>query len=81
MLSPVHAFLSDLRPAGRHRSECEVRAFFNVYDQVAWGNRHIDADDQYHATPLPQYPVNPWVPDGKRRRIDMKSLVTLHPTN
>jgi hypothetical protein len=60
----------------QYEDEREVRAFFNVYDPVAGGNRHIDINDRRHPASLPEYPVNPWVPDCKRRRIDLKALIT-----
>ena len=60
----------------KYEDECEVRAFFNVYDPVAGGNRHFDIENRAHPRPLPQYPIHPWVPDCKRRRIDLKALIS-----
>jgi hypothetical protein len=60
----------------RYSQECEVRAFITVYDPLAGGNRHFDLNNFPHAVPLDLNPRNSWVPDCKRRRIDLRSLIT-----
>lgn len=42
---------------------------------VAGGNRHIGLDNSVHPKPLPVNPLHSWVPDCKRRRIDLRALV------
>lgn len=56
--------------------ECEVRAWLTVYDPLAGGNRHFDLDNFPHPRPLNLNPRHSWVPDCKRRRIDLRSLIT-----
>jgi hypothetical protein len=56
--------------------DCEVRAFITAYDPLATGNRHIDLNNYPHPHPLPINPRNSWVPDSKRRRINMRKLIT-----
>lgn len=60
----------------KYASEREVRAFITSYDPLATVNRHIDLNGYPHPHPLPINPRNPWVPDSKRRRIDVKKLIT-----
>lgn len=60
----------------RYSPDREVRAFLTVYDPLASGNRHIDLNNFVHAAPLDINPHHSWVPDCKRRRIDLRSLVT-----
>lgn len=57
-------------------SEREVRAVLTAYDPLASGNRHIDLGKFPHPEPLDVNPRNSWVPDCKRRRIDLRSLIT-----
>lgn len=60
----------------KYARECEVRALITCYDPLCSGNRHIDLSDYPHPHPLPINPRNAWVPDFKRRRIDLKKLIT-----
>jgi hypothetical protein len=60
----------------KYASECEVRAFLTVYDPLASGNRHFDLNSDPHAAPLDLNPRHSWVPDCKRRRINLRSLIT-----
>lgn len=60
----------------KYAAECEVRAFLTVYDPLAGGNRHFDLDNVAHPAPLDLNPRHPWVPDCKRRRINLRSLIT-----
>ena len=54
----------------------EVRAWLTVGDPLASGNRHFDLNNSPHPVPLDLNPRNPWVPDCKRRRINLRSLIT-----
>ena len=60
----------------RYSLDREVRAFLTVYDPLAGGNRHIDLNNFAHPAPLDMNPRHSWVPDCKRRRIDLRSLIT-----
>jgi hypothetical protein len=60
----------------KYSPDCEVRAFLAVYDPLATGNRHIDLNNFVHPAPLDINPRHCWVPDCKRRRIDLRSLIT-----
>ncbi len=60
----------------KYELDCEVRALITAYDPLASGNRHIDLDNYPHPHPLPVNPRNAWVPDCKRRRIDLRKLMT-----
>jgi hypothetical protein len=60
----------------KYARECEIRALITCYDPLAGGNRHIDLDNHPHTRPLPVNPRNSWVPDCKRRRIDLRKLIT-----
>jgi hypothetical protein len=53
----------------------EVRALITVYDPLASGNRHIGLDNSVHPAPLPVNPRHAWVPDCKRRRINLRDLI------
>jgi hypothetical protein len=59
-----------------YSSECEARAILTCYDPLASGNRHIDLNNFPHPVPLDLNPRHPWVPDCKRRRIDLRSLIS-----
>jgi hypothetical protein len=59
----------------KYAADCEVRAFLTVYDPLAGGNRHFDLDNVAHPAPLDVNPRHSWVPDGKRRRINIRSLI------
>lgn len=55
----------------------ELRILLQCYDPLGATNRHIAPDGMAHREPLDDInPLHPWVPDCKRRRIDLKSLVT-----
>ena len=60
----------------KYAQDCEVRAFFACYDLLGSGNRHIDLHNRPHPQPLPLNPRHSWVPDSKRRRIELGKLVT-----
>lgn len=55
----------------------ELRILLQCYDPLAGMNRYIGPNGTAHREPLDKlYPLHPWVPDCKRRRIELKSLVT-----
>lgn len=56
--------------------ECEVRAILWCPDPLAGGNRHFDANNFPHSRPLPENSRHHWVHEFKRRRIDLKDLIT-----
>jgi hypothetical protein len=56
--------------------EKELRVLLQSYDPVAGMNRHYGANDYPSREPLDENPLHPWVHPYKRRRIDLKSLVT-----
>jgi hypothetical protein len=59
------------------QSDKELRILLQCYDPMHRTNRNISPEGFFHREPLDElYPVNPWVPDCKRRRIDLKSIVT-----
>jgi len=58
----------------QHAGECEVRAFLDIPDPLASGNRHFDENNRAHRTPL--IPPHEWVSEYKRRRVDLKALIT-----
>ena len=60
----------------KYALDCEVRSLITAYDPLASGNRHIGLDNYPHPHPLPMNPRNAWVPDCKRRRIDLRKLIT-----
>jgi hypothetical protein len=60
----------------QYSQEREVRAFITVYDPLAGGNRHFDLNNFPHPVPLDLNPRHSWVHECKRRRVDMRSLVT-----
>ena len=60
----------------KYAPDREVRAFLTVYDPLAGGNRHFDLDNVAHPGPLDVNPRHSWVPDSKRRRINLRSLIT-----
>jgi hypothetical protein len=67
-------FITTKQP--QYSQDREVRAFLTVYDPLASGTRHIDLNNFPHPAPLNLNPRHSWVPDCKRRRIDLRSLVT-----
>ena len=60
----------------QYSNEREVRALITAYDPLAGGNRHFDLNNFPHPVPLDLNPRNSWVPDYKRRRIDLRLLIT-----
>jgi hypothetical protein len=60
----------------QYSQEREVRALITAYDPLAGGNRHFDLNNFPHPVPLDLNPRNSWVPDCKRRRTDLRSLIT-----
>jgi hypothetical protein len=60
----------------KYAPDCEVRALITSYDPLGSGNRHFDLNNYPHPRPLPMNPRNIWVPDSKRRRIDLRALIT-----
>lgn len=60
----------------KYAPEREVRAIITSYDPLGSGDRHVDLNNDPHPRPLPINPRNPWVPDSKRRRVDLKKLIT-----
>jgi hypothetical protein len=60
----------------QYSRECEVRALLNIPDPLAGGSRHVGLDNAIYARPLDMNPRNPWVPDGKRRRVSLRALLT-----
>lgn len=60
----------------KYAPDCEVRALITSYDPLGSGDRHLDLNNYPHPRPLPINPRNPWVPDSKRRRIDLRTLIT-----
>ncbi|MGH9515667.1 MAG: hypothetical protein ACRD3P_08325 [Terriglobales bacterium] len=57
--------------------ERELRILLQCYDPVAGANRHFNADNFPSREPLDDLnPLHEWVHTHKRRRIDLKTLVT-----
>lgn len=57
--------------------ERELRIVVSCYDPVGGANRHIDLNGFPHREPLDnENPLHEWVHDCKRRRIELKALVT-----
>jgi hypothetical protein len=56
--------------------EKELRILLQCYDPVAGMNRHYSADNFPSHEPHDENPLHQWVHPCKRRRIDLKSLVT-----
>lgn len=57
--------------------ERELRVLLQCYDPMAGGNRHYDLNNFAHREPLDELnPLHKWVHECKRRRIDLKALVT-----
>jgi hypothetical protein len=69
----VLRFISTKREKFAH--EQEVRALLWVPDEFAGGNRHFDENNFPHDRPLTD-PSPHHVPDGLRRAIDLRSLIT-----
>jgi hypothetical protein len=60
----------------KYEPDCEIRAIITSYDPLGSGDRHLDLNNYPHTRPLPINPRNTWVPDSKRRRIDLRTLIT-----
>jgi hypothetical protein len=60
----------------QYRAEQEVRAILECPDPFDGGNRHFDPNNVPHPRPLPENKRHDWVYDFKRRRIDLKALLT-----
>lgn len=60
----------------KYAPDYEVRAFITSYDPLGAGNRHFDLNNHPHPHPLPINPLHSWVPDSKRRRMDLRKLIT-----
>jgi hypothetical protein len=57
--------------------ERELRFVLQCYDPVGGANRHYDLNNFAHREPLDELnPLHEWVHECKRRRIDLKGLVT-----
>jgi len=57
--------------------ERELRAVLQCYDPVAGANRHYNLNNFPNREPLDELnPLHEWVHEFKRRRIDLKGLVT-----
>jgi hypothetical protein len=56
--------------------ERELRVVLACYDPVGGANRHIDLNNFPHREPLDENPLHEWVHECKRRRIDLKALLT-----
>jgi hypothetical protein len=57
--------------------ERELRVVLTCYDPVGGANRHYDPNNFPHREPLDELnPLHEWVHEFKRRRIDVKVLVT-----
>src|SRR5437764_13153279 len=62
--------------SGNTRQTVKSARFIASYDPLSTGNRHIDLNNHPHPHPLPINPRNSWVPNSKRRRIDVRKLIT-----
>jgi hypothetical protein len=60
----------------QYAQDCEVRAWLTVSDPLSGGNRHFDLNNFPHPMPLDLNPRHSWVPDCKRRRINLRALIT-----
>ncbi len=69
----VLRFISTKREKFAH--EQEVRALLWVPDEFGGGNRHFDENNFPHDRPLKDPPADR-VPDGLRRAVDLRSLIT-----
>src|SRR5581483_2386863 len=57
--------------------ERELRIVISCYDPAGGANRHIDHNGFPHREPLDkENPLHEWVHECKRRRVDLKALVT-----
>ena len=60
----------------QYSQDREVRAWLTSGDPLGGGNRHFDLNNFPHPEPIDLNPRHSWVPDCKRRRINLRSLVT-----
>jgi hypothetical protein len=67
-------FITTKQP--QYSQERELRAWLNITHHFEGGNRHIDLDNFPHPRPLAINLRHSWIPDYKRRRIDLPSLIT-----
>ena len=56
--------------------EKELRILLECHDPMAGMNRHYGANNFPNRKPLDENPIHSWVHPCKRRRIDLKTLVT-----
>ena len=56
--------------------ERELRVVLQCYDPMASANRNYDKNSFPHREPLDENPLHEWVHDCKRRRIDLKAMIT-----
>jgi len=59
-----------------HDKERELRIALTSYDPVGGNNRHLRLNGFPDREPLDENPLHEWVHGCKRRRIDLKALVT-----
>jgi len=57
-------------------TEKEVRIVLSSYDPVAGNNRHYGRNGATYERPQDENRLHPWVMAGKRRRVDLKALIT-----
>jgi hypothetical protein len=58
-------------------NERELRVLLQSFDPLVGMNRHLDEDNFPHREPLDdKNRIHPWVHQCKRRRIDLRSLIT-----
>lgn len=60
----------------QYSQDRELRALLVGRDPLSAGNRHFDLNGFPSPAPLAQNPRHSWVPEYKRRRIDLRALVT-----
>src|SRR5579872_3190552 len=74
---PYNAIQFLFTKRGHFESEKELRIVLQCYDPLGNPNRHLDANNAPSREPRDECnPLNKWVHPCKRRRIDVKSLVT-----
>ncbi len=60
-----------------YEKERELRVVLQSYNPVGGANRHISPEGVYNREPLNElYPLPEWVHECKRRRIDLKPMIT-----
>jgi hypothetical protein len=65
------------RKRGHFEKERELRVVVQSYNPMAGMNRNVDESNVAHREPLDEVnPLPAWVHDEKRRRVDLKSLIT-----